>query len=190
MCVSVCVRVCVCLIALRLHLPSITAHEFPKQTLTSPYQRVFAVAQEYKGPQLGTEGRASRPLPNTSSTGKTRGRRRAPACFFLGGAGRGEGGGGGGGGVTALNKRSLSTAVSLAPLQLRGLKMGGDPIACLPDIPRAQCTAPCALLRRVLLCCCGAPLRCSHRGNTRTVNATVFVYPCERATGTRDLHHS
>ncbi|TNN62391.1 Protein S-Myc [Liparis tanakae] len=32
-------------------------------------------------------------------------------------------------GVTALNERSISTAVSLAPLQLRGLK-GGDPIAC------------------------------------------------------------
>lgn len=33
------------LIALRLHLPSITAYEFPKQTLTSPYQRVFSVKQ-------------------------------------------------------------------------------------------------------------------------------------------------
>lgn len=98
---------CVYLIALRLRVRSIGAIEPPKQTLTGPYRRVFAVKHCYKGLQLGTEGTE----PNTSSAGKNRGRRRAPGClwFFFRG-------------VTALNRRSISTAVSLAPLQLRGLK--------------------------------------------------------------------
>eukprot|EP00064_Thunnus_orientalis_P013291 superscaffoldBa00002140_g13330 len=83
----------------------------------------------YKGLQLGTEAIAQPALPNTSSTAKERGRRRALAASFRG--------------VTALNKRSISTAVSLAPLQLRGLKCG-DPIACRPTtlrtVPR-QCSS-------------------------------------------------
>lgn len=72
---------CVYLIALRLRVRSIGAIEPPKQTLTGPYRRVFAVKQCYKGLQLGTEGTE----PNTSSAGKNRGRRRAPGCLFFSG---------------------------------------------------------------------------------------------------------
>lgn len=68
------------LIALRLLLLSITAYEFPKQTLTSPYQRVFAVKQQYKGLQLGIEGSLSQPCqtpppPQRKEDG-------GPGCFF------------------------------------------------------------------------------------------------------------
>ncbi|KAK1889413.1 N-myc proto-oncoprotein, partial [Dissostichus eleginoides] len=97
------------------YIPSITAFEFPKQTLTSSYQRVFAAKQQYKRPPAWHRGQTQPVLPNTSSTAKKRGRRRALAASFRG--------------VTALNERSISTAVSLALLQLGGLK-AGDPIAC------------------------------------------------------------
>lgn len=130
---------CVYLITLRLNL-----HLLLPMSSLNKHSRVlisvFCCETVVQRPPAWHRGQTQPALPNTSSSSKKRGRRRALAAAFRG--------------VTALNKRSISTAVSLAPLQLRGLKRvvvrsPTAPPACAQS--RSNGLPPLADLKSVLL---------------------------------------